>query len=263
MAVSALIAGAGRRAEALDDRGTVAAVAVGASVIAGTSWRGAALLGLFFVSGSALSKVNNSGASIGKSGRRDAMQVLANGGVAGIASLLSAATSCPRWSVAMAGSLATATSDTWATEIGSTSHASPRLLVSGKRVPMGLSGGVTARGTVGALLGAGAIGLLHAVTFKDVRPASVAVIVAGFGGCVFDSLLGELVQERRWSPASQRWVERPVDGGQPTIRQGGVPGVTNDVVNLAATIFGAVVAVGLACLFTSGADQEPADLKER
>lgn len=248
-----LIAETGRRTSALTDDGAAAAVAVGTAIVAGTSWPGASLLGFFFASGSALSRVFDQPDPVGKSGGRDAFQVLANGGVAALAALTLNGRAGDVRFTALAGSLSAASADTWATEIGSSSPTSPRLIISGERVEPGLSGGVTARGTLAAIGGALTVGALTAIYSSPQQrlPKGAAVVMAGFGGCLLDSVLGELAQERRWSVVAKRRIERAIDCGQPTLLVGGIRGVTNDLVNLAATSFGALVAVGLERLITS------------
>ncbi|MGH7530085.1 MAG: DUF92 domain-containing protein, partial [Gemmatimonadales bacterium] len=99
----------------LTGRGAVAALAVGAATLIGTGWRGVALLAAFLVSGSVLTR-----AAEGAAARRTGRQVLANGGVAALSALVSGRTCERRALPVLAGALAAATADTWATEIGST-----------------------------------------------------------------------------------------------------------------------------------------------
>ncbi|MDO8666048.1 MAG: DUF92 domain-containing protein, partial [Gemmatimonadales bacterium] len=76
----------------LSPRGTLAAIAVGAAVAAGTGWRGLLLLAVFFVSSSLLTPGG---------GRREPAQVAANGGVAAAAALLSLGSA--DWHIGFAG----------------------------------------------------------------------------------------------------------------------------------------------------------------
>lgn len=141
----------------------------------------------------------------GAGGRRNVRQVLANG-VAAVAACLGS------WPVA-AGALAAATADTWATEIGSWSPHPPRLITTWKPVPPGTDGGVTLLGTAGGVGGAFCIALFAALMFSP----RLTVLWAGLTGMLVDSVLGAAVQGRSF--------------------------VDNDVVNLAATITGAAVAL--------------------
>lgn len=181
----------------LTRRGTVAALAVGLATLYGFGWRGMGLLLAFFISGSLLTK--------GADRRRNARQVVANGGVAALAALAG------HWG-AFAAALAAATADTWATEIGRHSPVPPRLITNGRPVPPGTDGGITLLGTAGGIVGA----LFIASLARAMVPGGFlpAVAVAGIAGMLVDSLLGATLQGRL------KWLD-------------------NDAVNLAATAAGA------------------------
>ena len=184
----------------LTGRGALAALAVGLATVWGFGWRGLALLLAFFVSSSLLT-------AAAKEGRRNARQVIANGGVAALAALAG------EWAW-FAGALAGANADTWATEIGGHSPSMPRLITNGTRVPAGTDGGVTLLGTAGGVAGAGFIG---AVSVLLGQRGAAAIIAAGMVGMIADSLLGATLQGK------VRWID-------------------NDAVNLAATLTGATCA---------------------
>jgi uncharacterized protein (TIGR00297 family) len=201
----------------LTGRGAAAALAVGLATIYGFGWRGMALLLAFFVSSSLLTRAAAGGEKSGGAGRRNARQVLANGGVAALAALAG------NWTW-FAGALAAANADTWATEIGSFSPTPPRLITNGTRVPAGTDGGMTLLGTVGGVAGAGLIAGLAGVLPRGSGPGSthpawvvMAVATAGVVGMLLDSLLGATLQGKI------RWMD-------------------NDAVNLAATLTGALCA---------------------
>jgi uncharacterized protein (TIGR00297 family) len=243
-ATSALVAVVGRQTGALTGRGAVAATFVGGTAISALGWRAAALLGSFFVSGSILSRVTPRTQTGEAAGERNERQVLANGGAAAVAALVSPLAGRDRAYAALAGSLAAATADTWATEIGSTSSRSPRLILSGKPVPAGMSGGVTARGNVAALAGALSIGALASVAARSGR-LGMAVALAGMAGSTIDSLLGELIQVRRRDPATGELTEADAVDGVPTGYYSGWSWVDNDLVNFACTWSGALIALAL------------------
>lgn len=198
----------------LTPTGAAAAVAVGGATIWGTGWRGLVLLLAFLVSGSLLTRGG---------GRRTARQVVANGGAAALAALLGS------WP-GVAGAVAAATADTWATEIGTRSPTPPRLITTGAAVAPGANGGMTLLGTAGGVLGAAVIGALfwllgpRAAGPGSAHPGWDAVVVAGAGvvGMLFDSVLGATVQG-----PGDRWLD-------------------NNGVNLAMTIAGAGIAAWLA-----------------
>jgi uncharacterized protein (TIGR00297 family) len=249
LGVSMLVAAGGWKARSLDTGGALAATLVGTAITAGTSWPGVATLGTFFVSSSALSKVRPSSHLAAKGSQRDAAQVLANGGAAAVAAAGLARVERGLALTVAAGSLAAATADTWATEVGSSSGAVPRLLVSRRPVEPGESGGVTIPGTAASVAGAMLIGSVAAIAgscwSQDSRALKIfpAVVVAGICGSVADSLAGELVQERRFCPTCGVVTEAIHHRcGTLTNHISGVRGVTNDTVNVMCTVAGALAA---------------------
>ncbi len=158
--LAALVAGAGWQRGALTIDGAVAATAVGAATFgAGGLDVGLGLI-VFFVTGSALSRRRPVPGEVtaSKGHRRDAAQVLANGGVAALAALLAAGGN--GWARgAVVGSLAAAAADTWASEIGVRSPTPPRSIVTGEVVLPGTSGGASSLGWTAAAAGALAVGL--------------------------------------------------------------------------------------------------------
>jgi uncharacterized protein (TIGR00297 family) len=254
--VSVLVSAAGWHVRALSGSGALAAVAVGTAIIGGTSWPGGVVLGLFFVSSSALSRLGRESGIAAKGIQRDWRQVIANGGVAALGGA-SGIWLDERVALALvAGALGAAAADTWATEIGSRSRTAPRLLLSRRVAEPGTSGGVTALGTAAALAGALAlsVGLLvvAAVRFDGGSALALALVAlpAAFLGSLVDSALGETLQERRYCQACQHATEALTHRcGSPTIHVGGVPGLDNDVVNLACTLTGGLLAGSAAFWF--------------
>jgi uncharacterized protein (TIGR00297 family) len=251
--VSIAISVLGWKARALTGSGALAAMVVGTAVVVGTSWPGVLVLGTFFVSSSLLSKINKEASVAEKGSRRDPVQVLANGGVAAGGALLGLVVDERLGLALVASSLAAAAADTWATEIGSTSGRTPRLLVSRRAVQPGESGGVTARGTLasgaGALVVATIAGISGWVWISLESGLWIAAFAAlgGFTGALADSIAGEIIQERRFCPACQMTTEARIHKcGAVTSLRSGVPGMTNDVVNVICTVTGA--AIGLLIL---------------
>lgn len=229
------------RGGALTRGGAAAAWVVGAVVFGVGQWAWAGALLAFFGTSSALSRWRKRGKdALGweKTGRRDAAQVWANGGVATLCALLpflAPSVSSGRAHGLFLAALAAANADTWATETGAVLGGEPRLLTTGRRVSRGTSGAVSAAGLAAALAGAAVIGLFALPGGPRVM---LVVTGAGFFGALCDSLLGATVQAQ-WRDASGRLTERPVPG------QGAARGwrlVGNDVVNALCTL----AAVGLA-----------------
>ncbi len=96
------------------------------------------------------------------------------------------------------GTVATATGDTLASEIGTTAQSQPIMITTLKPTHAGVDGAVTILGEVAALLGSMVIGLLP-VLFGKVDDAFLAITVTtagGFLGTNVDSLLGATLQKQ-------------------------------------------------------------------
>jgi uncharacterized protein (TIGR00297 family) len=259
-AVAALVAYAGHRARALSPDGAVAAFLVGGAVFGFGGLGCAILLVLFFASSSLLSffkagdaRKRQAADTFEKGGRRDAAQVLANGALASVASLLLGVTAGSNLELlffgALVGAFAAATADTWATEIGVLSASDPRLVTTGKQVPAGTSGGITWLGSVAAMTGAGLIGIVGALlSLVSLVPSAsppaliVAGLLGGTAGMLADSLLGATVQASYRCPRCDKPTESRVHRcGTTAELVRGLPWVNNDFVNVAATLVGGTV----------------------
>lgn len=253
-ALALIVAVASYRAEALSASGAWAAWAIGSLTFGLGGWPAAALLLAFFVSSSALSAVGRAtkqrlAEKFSKDSRRDAGQVLANGSLAAVLAVGFGLQGSGLWLTAMAGALAAANADTWATELGVLSSAPPRRITGGAPVEPGTSGAVSGLGMLAALAGAGLIGLLDGGLQGQLMPALI-VTGAGLAGSVADSLLGAAVQAIYWCPGCGRETERHPRHvcGTPTRRVRGWRWLDNDGVNLAATLVGGGLGAGLAAL---------------
>jgi uncharacterized protein (TIGR00297 family) len=236
------------RSRSLARDGGAAAVVVGTiCVAAGWSW--GALLVVFFVTSSALSRLRSPARSpttesiVAKGGARDALQVLANGGLFAVAALLSFVVPWAGWMPFGAGALAAATADSWSTEIGTLSASPPRLVTSWRPVAAGTSGAVTPLGLAAAIAGAM---LIAAAAWLMHWPAvaAVAAVAGGVAGALIDSLLGALWQAKRHCPRCGVGTERAVHPcGTITEQAGGVSWLDNDGVNFLSCAAGALVAL--------------------
>ncbi len=246
-AIAAAVVAAGAwRAHALTRGGALAAFAVGTIAFGLGGWAGALVLFSFFLPSMLLSRVGRARkralTDIGKQGARDAWQVLANGGVASIALLLASHYGAPM-ATAFAGAFAAAAADTWATEVGTLARGLPRSILTFRPLATGLSGGVTWQGTLAQCGGAAVVAAAAAGShFAPFDP----VLVGGIAGSLADSIAGASVQSLRYCPACARDCEiDPHDCGTPTRLRRGVSWMTNDAVNLTATLIGALVAAAL------------------
>lgn len=256
-----MIAAAARRAGSLTESGQWAAFVVGtAATTAGWEW--SFLLIAYFVASSALTrfghvtKAERTASTLPDARGRNAVQVFANGGVFAAAVLTGsfvsdaagqAPTTHLAWHVAGLGALAAAAADTWATEIGTLWGGTPRLLLSGRPVPPGVSGGVTLAGSGASVVAAALIAMAATVILGEAAlagPVARAVFLGGVVGSLFDSLLGATLQSKRWCERCRTWTERRVHTCQyRTQHARGLRWMTNDTVNFLATVGGALVAL--------------------
>ena len=165
-----------------------------------------------------------------REGRRDAGQVLANGGAAA-ACLLLPLVGFPQGFLLFLAALAAANADTWATEIGSALGGQPYDIRTGQKAPAGTSGAVSLPGTAAALAGAALLGAFAGSTI-----GGAVVAASGFAGALADSLLGATVQAQWRDPLEgSRWTERP----QAYPPERGWRQLGNDGVNLLCTLVAA------------------------
>jgi uncharacterized protein (TIGR00297 family) len=247
--LAALISTGAFAVGALTVRAAVASTALGAIVFVagGVAWSVPLLT--FFVSSSLLSRreLGTTPKAITEtSRRRTARQVLANGFMPGLWAACHGLFPGYTWTVLFASALATATADTWATEIGRRSSGSPRDALTGRRVAAGTSGGITVSGLAASLAGTTTLTASCLVTGIIGPPAVPAIALAGFGGALVDSLLGASLQERRWCPGCLEETEDAIHAqcSRSTSHLHGVRGFDNDWVNLSSDGCGS--ALGLA-----------------
>jgi uncharacterized protein (TIGR00297 family) len=115
------------------------------------------------------------------------------------------------------GSIATATADTLASEVGVVKQ--PRLITTLKKVPPGTDGGISLVGTAAGIIGAGIIGVAAYLLgiYPDPFVTLKISLVAGTVGCFVDSILGAVLERRDY--------------------------ISNEYVNLIATITGAAIGI--------------------
>jgi uncharacterized protein (TIGR00297 family) len=247
------------RRRSLSRSGIVGAIVTGTTTFGMGGWSWGLSLIFFFVSSSIFShfrardKANTADDKFSKGSQRDFAQVAANGGVATLLALsYRLAHSHFLRKVCLtgyAGALATATADTWATELGVLSLHQPRLITTGKAVAPGTSGGITPLGTAAAAGGALALGTVFWLLQRCQRSLAalpVIALVCGLAGSMVDSFLGATVQAMYYCPHCQKETEQRVHScGTKTQPLGGVAWLNNDAVNFIATLCGGLMAMGV------------------
>jgi uncharacterized protein (TIGR00297 family) len=251
LVVATVVAIAARRLGWLTTGGAFAAAALG-TLAAGAGLGWAIILVVYFIAASLLTrfragiKRERMEGRVDKPGARDAIQVLANGGLFGVAALIDWIAPGSLWMALGAGALATSSADTWATEIGALARAEARSIIGFHPVPTGTSGGVTIQGVVAAAGGAALVALVAwAVQWPPVAIAAAAS--GGFFGALMDSVMGATLQARRHCRKCNMMTEqREHHCGMPTDIVGGVHWIDNDDVNALATLYGAVFGAAVA-----------------
>jgi uncharacterized protein (TIGR00297 family) len=236
----------------LDKSGAIAATVEGTLIFGLGGWTWAILLLAFFISSSALSKMfktrkKDLKEKFDKGSRRDAMQVIGNGGLAAIFAALNYLFPESLWTwLGFAAALAAVNADTWGTELGVLNPSQPRMITNPRlKVAKGTSGGVSLIGTLAALAGAALIGLL-AATFTpsgSFLPIFALVTVAGLAGALFDSYLGATIQAIYYCPVCRKETERHPEHlcGNQTQFKRGFGWLSNDWVNFGCAVFAVCV----------------------
>ncbi|RMF56950.1 MAG: DUF92 domain-containing protein [Calditrichaeota bacterium] len=235
--------------------GSIATFFMGTIILGFGGWAWAVPILVFFLPSSLLSRIGKTRKEklkdiVEKGGQRDALQVLANGGVATGILLIHLFHPSPTNYGSYLCALSAAAADTWATELGALSPNPPRLITNGKRVPPGTSGAVTLLGVLASLAGASSItlsGIYFLSIFQlNVWITNIVVIFSGVFGSLMDSLLGATLQGQYQCPHCMATTEKHLHcGGTPTSLTKGYSWMTNDVVNFINTLSGAVIGWGL------------------
>ncbi|MCH1544270.1 MAG: DUF92 domain-containing protein [Bacteroidia bacterium] len=195
---------------------------------------------LFFVLGSLASKFNKTQASDVKHGKaRDVFQVLANAGPIWLLAVLALFWNLERTNLFVLSVMSAALSDTLSSEFGIRWGDRPFSIVTGKPIPVGVSGGVTWIGFGGAILGA-LLMALFGLIFRNITVMDIVfIVVLGVLGSVLDSFLGYWLQEK--AEVNGEWTD--IVSSNDTVVKG-IKGVNNDAINaLTLTIISVVSAL--------------------
>ena len=178
--------------------GALGGFAVGVVIYTSLGPQGFAVLALFVVGGSLLTRFGYgrkqlAGTAEAGEGRRGAKNALANCGVAVVCAVLAALTSLDVFAVAFVASLGAAFADTAESEVGQLYGRNPRLITTLRTVQPGTDGAVSLPGTLAGLTAAGLTAALGFALGLVASPGSILLVaLAAFSGTVVDSLVGAL-----------------------------------------------------------------------
>ncbi len=177
-----------------------------------------------------------------KSGVRDHMQVLANGGIGGILVIINAIHPDELFYLIYLSSLSAVCADTWATEIGTWKRTLTYNILNFKLVEQGISGGISLIGTFGAVLGSFTISL-SGIYWNTLHTGNylVLIIFAGVFGSLFDSYLGATVQSQNKCNVCNKITEKDIHCGMNADYHRGLKWMNNDAVNFLSGIAGIIV----------------------
>ena len=181
-----------------------------------------------------------------KSGVRDYMQVIANGGAGGVLVILYTLNPNELYYLIYLATLSAVCADTWATEIGTWKKTPTYNILNLKPIEQGVSGGISWVGSVGAVLGSAAIAF-SGIVWNSISTLEyfVLIIISGVLGSFFDSLLGATIQAQNLCVVCSKITEKKIHCGSEANHHRGKKWINNDVVNLLSGIAGGVVIVVL------------------
>jgi uncharacterized protein (TIGR00297 family) len=195
-------------------------------------------------------------------------QILARAGWCTLLALVSAyAPGAPALYVAYVGGWAASVADVWATEIGVLSAFLPgrpktRLLISRRTVSPGTPGGISSLGLLAGLVGSWLFGLIGLLALairawndglalaRGIALLPLAALLGGIAGSLTDSLLGSTAQAVYHCETCDQLSETPIHScGQPARQIRGWSWLTNDWINLVASIVGAAATTVIVSTF--------------
>lgn len=202
LAVNAVVALLGWRAQTVTIPGAITGALIGTLVVAGSGWAGWTLLMVTFVLAAGTTRLGQArkaaaGIAEDRGGRRGPGNALANTGLAAGASLVALGLTdpSPAWIVGVAA-LATAGSDTVASEIGKAYGRITWLVTTGRRVPAGTTGAVSVEGTLAGVAAAGVLAGLAA--WLGLVPAWAVLVISAAAtvASLLEGVLGASLEAR-------------------------------------------------------------------
>jgi uncharacterized protein (TIGR00297 family) len=214
----------------------------------------------FFVSSSILTKFKKKDKETldditEKTGSRDFMQVIANGGLGLIYAILYYTLKDPVYLLAYAVSFSAANADTWSSEIGVLSKSSPFSIITFKRTMKGQSGAISLLGTLAAFLGALFISIIFIIEYafsfgwtNKLIFYFLIVLLCGFIGSIVDSILGATIQAKYKCKVCDKITEKRDHHDIETMHVKGFKIINNDVVNFISPLIATILAILMAAI---------------
>lgn len=249
------IAFAGYKKESLSLSGGVSAVILGTALYYFGGLFFSAILVAFFISSSLLTKYKkefkkNLEDINEKGGKRDYVQVIANGLLGLIYTFLFFLTKEHAFILAYATAFSASNADTWASELGVLSRINPISIISFKKIERGMSGGVSPLGTIASALGALFIGVILAVGYMwlyGINTSWIKLLIicslCGFIGSLVDSLMGSTIQAKYKCTVCNKYTEKKIHHGSITNHISGIRFINNDVVNFSSGFIASIIAI--------------------
>jgi uncharacterized protein (TIGR00297 family) len=206
LGLNGAIALAAYAARSIDGPGAVSAVVIGTAIVTGLGLRAFALMMVFFVLGSTVTRIGYRikvarGIAQEKGGARGWRNAWANGGIAAAIAVLGALAGpklVPLYVLAYAAAVATATADTCSSEVGKAYGRRTFLITSFQPVPPGTEGAVSLEGTLAAVAGAAIVAFVGAGLGLYGPAAAALVTLAGVVGSLIESVVGTIAEKRGW-----------------------------------------------------------------
>lgn len=185
--------------------------------------------GIFLLTGSLLSKLNNNDKE--KHGR-NAIQVFCNGIVGIICLIIFAVSHQQVYLLAALVSFCISMSDSVSSELGTYLKGTTVDMLSFKKLPPGISGGISWQGSLSGLIGAAILAAAVCITYQFSFTVFLWIMVSGFTGMLTDSILGSTIQ-KKYTSAKGAIIE---DYETNAVKIKGFNWCNNDMVNILSNI---------------------------
>ena len=233
----------------LDFKGTISSIFMGNLIYLVTGIGGFILVIEFFIIGYICTRFRfkqkrRKGIAQEKGGIRSWENVVANGFAFSLFGTIYFLTNNELFLVGFITSIAIATGDTLATEIGLLSSKKPRLITNLKEVETGRSGGITILGSLASIFGIIIIILSSSINgFSFNMNILYVTIIGAFFGILIDSIIGATIQAQYFCNKCNKFTELSIHHEQQNELMKGYSFIDNNIVNLLATLSGSVLSI--------------------